>query len=107
MNPDTPAHQVVDLIPLVDMMLVMTVHPGFGGQRFIPRTLEKIPQLRQAAGGWKDLEIEVDGGIGLDTILAAARSGANVFVVGSSVFGRQDSGQALRDLRAALTALDG
>jgi ribulose-phosphate 3-epimerase len=103
LSPDTPADRVVDLIPLVDMILVMTVYPGFGGQEFIARTLEKIPPLRAAASrAGRRLDIEVDGGVGAATILEAAGAGANVFVAGNSIFGRPDPAASLRQLREIL-----
>jgi ribulose-phosphate 3-epimerase len=93
----------VDLIPLVDMILVMTVHPGFGGQKFIGAALGKIPAMREAAArAGRDLDVEVDGGIGPATIADVARAGANVFVAGNSIFSQPDPGQAVRDLRNLL-----
>jgi ribulose-phosphate 3-epimerase len=111
-RPETPASRVLDLIPDLDMILVMTVNPGFGGQAFMAETLEKIPPLREreaevvqrgglTARGFV-LDIQVDGGIGLDTVAQAARAGANVFVAGSSVFGDPDPAAALRGLRQRL-----
>jgi len=103
LNPETPADRVVELIPLVDMILVMTVHPGFGGQRIIGEALDKIPSIRAAAGAsGKDLDILVDGGIDPSTIGMAARSGANVFIAGHSIFGQSDRKRAVEDLRKAL-----
>jgi ribulose-phosphate 3-epimerase len=105
-NPETPVGRVMEMVPLVDMMLVMTVHPGFGGQEFIGETLEKIPPLREAGlalGGERELAISVDGGIGPATIGPAARAGANVFVAGNSIFGQSDPGRALADLRARIS----
>jgi len=108
LSPDTPADRVMDLIPLVDMILVMTVHPGFGGQEFIAHTLEKIPPLRAAASrAGRHLDIEVDGGVGTSTIRGCAEAGANVFVAGTSIFGRPDPAAALRELRDVLTPLSG
>jgi ribulose-phosphate 3-epimerase len=106
LSPDTPEDRAVDLIPLVDMILVMTVHPGFGGQEFITHTLEKIPPLLAAASrAGRHLDIEVDGGVGTSTIQGAAEAGANVFVAGTSIFGRPDPAAALRELRDVLTAV--
>jgi ribulose-phosphate 3-epimerase len=104
-NPETPVDRVMELIPLVDMMLVMTVHPGFGGQEFIEETLEKIPAIREAGlalDKGRELAISVDGGIGPSTIERAARAGANVFVAGNSIFGQSDQARALIDLRGRL-----
>ena len=103
LSPDTPGDRVVDLIPLVDMILVMTVYPGFGGQEFLARTLEKIPPLLLAASRvGRKLDIEVDGGVGPATILDAASAGASVFVAGTSIFGRPDPAASLRNLREVL-----
>ncbi|MBJ6745713.1 ribulose-phosphate 3-epimerase [Streptococcus sp. 121] len=87
MNPGTPVSAIEHVLGLVDQVLVMTVNPGFGGQAFLPETLEKISQLaalREAKG--LDFDIEVDGGIDDKTIGLAAEAGANVFVAGSYLF---------------------
>lgn len=86
-NPGTPVSAIEHVLGLVDQVLVMTVNPGFGGQAFLPETLEKISQLavlREAKG--LDFDIEVDGGIDDQTIGLAAEAGANVFVAGSYLF---------------------
>jgi ribulose-phosphate 3-epimerase len=84
------------------MILVMTVHPGFGGQKFIEETLSKIPPIRGAGDRSEgELDIAVDGGVDASTIRTIARAGANVFVAGNSIFGSPDPGRALKDLRAA------
>jgi len=86
----------------VDQLLVMTVNPGFGGQKFIESMLPKIETLR----GWidergLDVALQVDGGIAVETIGRAARSGADVFVAGTAVFGAPDYGEAIAALRRA------
>ena len=89
LNPATPIHLLDEVLPMVDFVLIMSVNPGFGGQKFIPESLEKISKLvstRRAPG--LDFRIEVDGGIALDTIGAAVRAGAEVLVAGSAIFGR-------------------
>ncbi len=88
LNPSTPAEMAEPLLPFVDMVLVMTVNPGFGGQKFIPETLEKIRKIKN----WLDekklnADIEVDGGINRETAALCAAAGANVFVAGSAIFG--------------------
>ncbi|MGE0880336.1 MAG: ribulose-phosphate 3-epimerase [Acidimicrobiia bacterium] len=102
LNPSTPASAVAHVLDLVDMVLVMTVNPGFGGQKYIATMEPKIREIRTMidAGG-HDVDIEVDGGIGPATIAAAASAGANVFVAGTSLF-RDDDGlaHAVSDLRA-------
>jgi ribulose-phosphate 3-epimerase len=85
LNPGTPASSLEYVIDLVDLILVMSVNPGFGGQKFIPSAVEKIEQLRAMAGG-RPIDIEVDGGITPETAPAVVRAGANVLVAGSAVF---------------------
>jgi ribulose-phosphate 3-epimerase len=81
------------------MVLVMTVHPGFGGQKFMASELPKVAALRER---FPDLNIEVDGGLGLGTIDQAADAGANVIVAGSAVFGAADPGDVIAKLREAV-----
>jgi len=95
-NPETDIAPVRDLLPLCDMVLVMSVRPGFGGQKFMPEVLPKIERLR--AWGFTG-DIEIDGGIAPDTIGAAAAAGANVFVAGSAVFGSRDWAATIATLR--------
>jgi ribulose-phosphate 3-epimerase len=85
LNPGTPAASIEYVIDLVDLILVMSVNPGFGGQRFIPAAIEKISRLRAMAGG-RPIDIEVDGGVTPETAPAVAQAGANVLVAGSAVF---------------------
>lgn len=105
-NPGTPVAAIEYVLGLVDQVLVMTVNPGFGGQAFLPETLDKIRQLadlRQAKG--LDFDIEVDGGIDYQTIELAAQAGANVFVAGSYLFnGGLEEG--MDKLRQVLTVND-
>ncbi|MCB0242982.1 MAG: ribulose-phosphate 3-epimerase [Anaerolineae bacterium] len=90
-NPSTPVAMLSEVIELLDLALVMTVNPGFGGQRFIPGTLHKIRQLRQILDERNPAcEIEVDGGIDQATIRAAYDAGATVFVAGTAVFGHPE-----------------
>jgi pentose-5-phosphate-3-epimerase len=81
------------------MVLIMTVYPGFGGQKFMASELPKVAALRAK---YPDLNIEVDGGLGPDTIDLAADAGANVIVAGSAVFGAQDPGEVIKLLRASV-----
>ncbi|MBQ8249285.1 MAG: ribulose-phosphate 3-epimerase [Clostridia bacterium] len=99
-KPATPAFILEPLLEYVDMVLVMTVEPGFGGQSFIPETCESVRTLSQmiAASG-RNIDIEVDGGITAGTIRAAYDAGANVFVAGSSVFKAADPAAAIAELR--------
>ncbi len=85
LNPGTPESTVEHVIDLVDLILVMSVNPGFGGQAFIPAAAEKVARLRALAGG-RPIDIEVDGGITPDTAPLVTRAGANVLVAGSAVF---------------------
>jgi len=102
LNPATPAAAVEAVLGDIDQVLVMTVNPGFGGQKFIESTLPKIEQLRSWIDDRDlDVAIEVDGGIGPETIARAARAGADVFVAGTAVFGAPDRGDAIAALRRA------
>ena len=103
-NPGTPAEWVKPVLGDIDLVLVMTVNPGFGGQKFIPSTLTKIAQLRdwiREANLEGRVAIEVDGGIAPDTARLVAEAGASVLVAGSSVFGVRDRAKAMAELRAA------
>jgi ribulose-phosphate 3-epimerase len=102
-NPDTPFDALEPYLPLVDLVLCMTVFPGFGGQSFIADVLPKVAQVRRAADeAGRALDIEVDGGVDERTVVDAARAGANVFVAGSAVFNRDDPLEAVGAiLRAA------
>jgi ribulose-phosphate 3-epimerase len=101
-NPATPEATVEYLLDTVDLVLVMTVNPGFGGQTFVEPTLEKIRRVRSLVGD-RPIEIQVDGGITKDTIGRAAAAGANVFVAGSAIYGG-GSPEAYRSAIAALRA---
>ena len=85
LNPGTPVETLENVIDLVDLILVRSVNPGFGGQAFIPSALEKIARVRALAGA-RPIDIEVDGGVTADNAAAVARAGANVLVAGSAVF---------------------
>ncbi len=95
LNPATPESALEHVIDLVDLILVMAVNPGYGGQKFIPATVDKIRNLRAMAGG-RPIDIQVDGGISHETAGLVARAGANVLVAGSAVFkgGRPDTYRA-------------
>ena len=99
-NPDTPFEAVEPFLGDVDLVLCMTVFPGFGGQAFMPEVLDKVAAVRDAVdAAGLDVDVEVDGGIGPSTIGDAARAGANVFVAGSAVFRGDDPAGAARELR--------
>jgi ribulose-phosphate 3-epimerase len=108
LNPATPADVVSHVLDLVDLVLVMTVNPGFGGQRYIATMEPKIAEVTEmirVAGRSDEIDVEVDGGIGADTIAGAAGAGANVLVAGSSLF-RDPLGleHAVTDLRSRAAA---
>lgn len=98
LNPATPACMVAHVLDRVDLVLAMTVNPGFGGQRFIPAQLEKIRELRRMIGA-RPVRIEVDGGITPETAPLAVEAGASVLVAGSAVFGASDYAAAIAALR--------
>jgi ribulose-phosphate 3-epimerase len=101
-NPATPVATLTDILDAVDYVLVMSVNPGFGGQKFIPRTLGKIRHLAELrAQRSLSFRIEVDGGIALDTISAVVQAGGEILVAGNAVFGRGDSGQNVQQLLQA------
>jgi ribulose-phosphate 3-epimerase len=95
LNPATPETAIEHVVDLVDLILVMSVNPGYGGQKFIPAALDKIRNLRAMAGG-RPIDIEVDGGISPETAPLVARAGANVLVAGSAIFkgGKADAYRA-------------
>ena len=99
-NPHTPVHLVKDLIGEIDLLLVMSVNPGFGGQKFIPHTYHKVSEAKQLAEEFNpDLLIEVDGGVNLETGKELRKSGANMLVAGSFVFKSQDPGDTITSLK--------
>jgi len=104
-NPATPLHYLDHVMDKVDLVLVMSVNPGFGGQAFIPSALEKVRAVRERIGrSRRDIWLEVDGGVKSDNIAAIAHAGADTFVAGSAVFGAKDRAEAMRRLRAALAS---
>ena len=106
LNPHTPAWSISEVMGMIDEVLVMTVNPGFGGQRYIASMESKIAAVRQMidAGG-RPIDLEVDGGIAPATVGAAVAAGANVLVAGSAVFGHRDGpAAAISELRSSATA---
>ena len=104
LKPGTAFAPYEDLLPDLDMVLVMTVEPGFGGQSFMADQMPKVRQVREAVrrhGG--EIWIQVDGGVSADTIEQCAEAGADVFVAGSAVYGAEDAAGAVDDLRALAT----
>jgi ribulose-phosphate 3-epimerase len=100
-NPETPVERVLAAAEHLDMILVMSVHPGFGGQGFIAASLEKLRAVRREieCRGLK-VDVEVDGGVKIDNIAAVAEAGANVFVSGSGIFGHENYHQIIAEMRA-------
>src|SRR5699024_559633 len=102
-NPATPVSAITEILPYCDMVLVMTVNPGFGGQSFIHEAIPKIKQLdelRQANG--YTYEIEIDGGVNVNTAKLCTDAGADVLVAGSAVFNHEDRHAAIKQIREAI-----
>lgn len=103
-NPATPVILLEDILQYSDFVLVMSVNPGFGGQKFIPNTTGKIIQLKEMiTSGKYNCEIEVDGGVGLDNIKELSDAGADMFVCGSSVFGSKDRKEIIARMKKAIS----
>ena len=102
-NPATPLHYLDHVMDKVDMVLLMSVNPGFGGQKFIPGTLDKLRAVRQRieASG-REIRLEVDGGVGVANIAEIARAGADTFVAGSAIFNTEDYRATIDAMRAEL-----
>lgn len=106
LNPATPLSAIEPVMGIVDMVLVMTVNPGFGGQQFIEYTQDKIRELRQAIDrGRLDCRIQVDGGINASTLETVVSAGANVLVAGAAIFGDPDPGARVRELLEKASSL--
>ncbi|MDX6152424.1 ribulose-phosphate 3-epimerase [Marinococcus sp. PL1-022] len=100
LNPATPVEMVTHILPDVDLVLLMTVNPGFGGQAFIPNVLDKIRAVKKAADVVNpELEIEVDGGVTRETAKDCLEAGANVLVSGSALFRQEDKAKAIKELK--------
>ena len=100
LNPSTPLSSLDYILEDLDMVLLMSVNPGFGGQGFIPSCLRKIKELRQMIDErGLNVEIEVDGGVNSETISEVVKAGANILVAGSAVFGKKDYKRAIKELR--------
>ena len=104
LRPATPIEPFIDILPEIDMLLVMTVEPGFGGQAFLSSMLNKVRKTRKAISEANlDVLIQVDGGINRETIVQAAEAGANVFVAGSAVYKAEDAYAEVEHLRKIAT----
>lgn len=101
-NPDTPVEKIKDVIPLCDMVLIMSVFPGFGGQKFIPSALDKLREVSEIVKSCgKDIEIEIDGGVTEENVAEIKAAGANVIVAGSTVFKAVDRKAIIEKLKNA------
>jgi ribulose-phosphate 3-epimerase len=108
-NPATPLDWLMHTLDKLDLVLVMSVNPGFGGQSFIPHALDKLKAARRLVDSaiertGREILLEVDGGIKVDNIAKVARAGADTFVAGSAIFGKPDYAATIRAMRAALAA---
>ncbi len=105
-NPATPLHHLEYVMDKVDMVLLMSVNPGFGGQKFIPGTLDKLREARRMidASG-RDIRLEIDGGVTVDNIAQIAEAGADTFVAGSAIFNTDDYKATIDKMRAELAGL--
>ncbi|MFN7086723.1 MAG: ribulose-phosphate 3-epimerase [Burkholderiales bacterium] len=102
-NPATPLIYLDHVLDKIDLVLIMSVNPGFGGQKFIPEALNKLRAVRsRIAASNRDIWLEVDGGVKIDNITAIARAGADTFVAGSAIFGTADYKATIDAMRAAL-----
>lgn len=99
-NPDTPVSAIEEVIPLCDMVLVMSVFPGFGGQKFIPEALDKLRLVRKIVDGLdKEIDVQIDGGVTKDNVAEIKAAGANVIVAGSAVFKAADRKAMISSLK--------
>ena len=105
-NPATPLIALEEALPYADFILLMSVNPGFGGQAFIPSTLDKLREVRRRidASG-RPIRLEVDGGVKPDNIGEIARAGADSFVAGSAIFGHHDYAKVIAQMKAAVAAV--
>ena len=99
-NPDTPVEKIADVIPLCDMVLVMSVFPGFGGQKFIPEALDKLREVKKIVDNLgKEIDIQIDGGVTAENVEEIKAAGANVIVAGSAVFKAPDRKKMIEELK--------
>lgn len=106
LNPATPLDSIRHVLPQLDMLLLMSVNPGFGGQKFIPYTLDKLREARAAIDALgTDTRLEIDGGVTVDNIAEIAAAGADTFVAGSAIFGEDDYAQTIAAMREQLRSI--
>ncbi|MFZ5509004.1 MAG: ribulose-phosphate 3-epimerase [Pseudomonadota bacterium] len=102
-NPATPLHYLDHVMDKLDLILIMSVNPGFGGQKFIPEALNKLRAVRRRIDeSGRDIRLEVDGGVKVDNIAEIARAGADTFVAGSAIYGTKDYAATIAAMRAEL-----
>jgi ribulose-phosphate 3-epimerase len=105
-NPATPLHYLDHVLDKLDLVLIMSVNPGFGGQQFIPEALVKLRAVRERiAKSGRDIWLEIDGGVKVDNIAEIARAGADTFVAGSAIFGSKDYAATIAKMRSELAAV--
>jgi ribulose-phosphate 3-epimerase len=106
LNPATPLHYLDYMLDKLDYVLLMSVNPGFGGQSFIPSSLEKVAQVKKriVASG-RNIRIEIDGGVKVDNIRAIAEAGVDIFVAGSAIFNQPDYAKVIAEMRAQLAGI--
>jgi len=109
LNPATPIQQLDHTLAQIDLVLLMSVNPGFGGQSFIPSTLQKISQVRKVLDQYREtsgrsIRLEVDGGIKVDNIAAIAKAGADTFVAGSAIFGKPNYRDVIEAMHKEITS---
>ena len=106
-NPATPLNWLDYVIEEIDLVLIMSVNPGFGGQRFIPSALSKLSEARaRIEESGRDIRLEIDGGVKVDNVADIARAGADTFVAGSAIFGSADYAKTIADMRAQISLGD-
>lgn len=98
LSPDTEAEVVIPYLDMVDMILIMSVYPGFGGQKYIPASADKLRRVKEYIGN-RNIDLEIDGGITAENVHLVVEAGANVIVAGTSVFGKEDRNKAIEDLK--------
>jgi ribulose-phosphate 3-epimerase len=104
LNPATPLHTLDDIMEDIDLILIMSVNPGFGGQKFIPNTLKKLRDLSRIlkARGLEHIEVEVDGGVKEDNIASIAQAGADILVAGSAIYGAKDPKAVIATMKSEI-----
>lgn len=110
-NPATPLHYLDHVLDRLDLVLIMSVNPGFGGQSFIPEALNKLRLVRQRLNAYqaetgREIRLEIDGGVKVDNIAQIAAAGADTFVAGSAIFGQKDYRAVIGEMRAQLATVD-